>query len=570
MGSDEGSGPITQPPADGLVLVLLLDLALLVEDLSRGGEPARQPYARGLHEPAQVAVGNRANGLRPHPSGDRPGEVHDVPAPRGQQVERTLEPSGERQVRQPEHPDEDRQWQHPQQRGQAVVLEHRHDGGSLLVVALRPPMTLGGAFAGRRRVPMTGARERRHQDVEPRQSRTPAEVEVVVPAVQRSSNIPIRCHASREINIAHVETNRTSSTRSYCPWSISPGPAAACTGDRTGPRTGRPPGGGAAPPSPRPWARRRRRARRASDRRLDEPRHRIGFERGVVVKDQEVVGGPRGGDLERRADRSGQASAFGGDDAPVAERLPEQVRTRRSTRRRPRRRPSADRSVRRATTGTRGAIRRRPVRRGRPRPRARVQEGFRWTIQSCDALPRGAEPSRPGPRTSGRGAHRPPSHVAPTSAQRLRAAASSCRLLRRRACGPQSSACGRLPACGRLLACGRLASRGLLTCGRLPACGRLLACGRLASRGLLACGRLPACGRLLACGRLPRRGLLRAAACGGGLPACGRLAAAVFLRPRACERRSSACGRLAGRRLLAAVGLPGCCHAALPSRFPWI
>jgi len=95
--------------------------------------------------------------------------------------------------------------------------------------------------------------------------------------------------------------------------------------------------------------------------------------------------------------------------------------SRRSKRRRSPPRPCGDTSARRAPTGIRGAIRRRPVRRGRPRPRAQAQKGFRWTIQSCDALPRGAEPSRPGPRTSGRGAHRPPSHVDPTSAQRLRA-----------------------------------------------------------------------------------------------------------------------------------------------------
>jgi hypothetical protein len=37
-----------------------------------------------------------------------------------------------------------------------------------------------------------------------------------------------------------------------------------------------------------------------ADRRLDETRHRIGVERGVVVQHQEVVGGPRRGDLERR------------------------------------------------------------------------------------------------------------------------------------------------------------------------------------------------------------------------------------------------------------------------------
>ena len=44
--ADERGGPITEPPANGRLLVLLVDLALLVEDLSGGGEPSWQPHSR--------------------------------------------------------------------------------------------------------------------------------------------------------------------------------------------------------------------------------------------------------------------------------------------------------------------------------------------------------------------------------------------------------------------------------------------------------------------------------------------------------------------------------------------
>ena len=64
-----------------------------------------------------------------------------------------------------------------------------------------------------------------------------------------------------------------------------------------------------------------------ADRRFHETRHRVGVEGGVIVQYQEVVGGPRRGDLERRTDRARQtAVTVGCDDAPVAERLPQEVR----------------------------------------------------------------------------------------------------------------------------------------------------------------------------------------------------------------------------------------------------
>ncbi len=327
MRADERSGPVTQPAADGLGFVLFLDLALLVEDLSRRGEPAGQPHTGGLHEPAQLTIRDRAHGLRPHPSGDRPGEMHDVPAPCGQQVERTLEPSGERQVHQAEHPDEDRQRQHPQQRRQPVVLEHRHDGRPLLVVPLGPPMTLGGAFAGRRRVPVTGARERRHQHVESREACAPAEVEILVPAVQslveQSDPLPRVArdqHRARRdaqhldhaielplIDLARLQ-RRVRVTEPIRGTADLPEQPRFLPVDDLGPDDADV-------------------LHAHADRRLDETRHRIGIERGVVVQYQEVVGGSRRGDLERRAYRSGQtAVAVGDDDAPVAQCLPEQVR----------------------------------------------------------------------------------------------------------------------------------------------------------------------------------------------------------------------------------------------------
>ncbi len=247
-------------------------------------------------------------------------------------------------------------------------------------------------------------------------------------------------------------------------------------------------------------------------------------------------------------------------------------------RRRPRPRPCADRSVRRAPTGIRGAIRRRPVRRGRPRPRARAQKGFRWTIQSCDALPRGAEPSRPGPRTSGRGAHRPPfTRRSDERSALARRGLTSCRLLRER------------PACGRPSSCARPACEPRSSC-EPPACEPRSSCEPPACELRSSCGP-PACERRSSCER-PASGELRSScepqACvrrsSCARPACVRPSSSepracvrpssceppASSEPRACERPSSCEPPACVRRSSSGRGLPGCCHAALPSRFPWI
>ena len=465
-------------------------------------------------------------------------------------------------------PDEDRQRQHPQQRRQAVVLEHRHDGGSLLVVALRPPMTLGRTFAGRRRVPVTGARERRHQHVEPREAGAPAEVEILVPAVQTLVEQPDPLpRVARDQHGARRDAQHLDHPIEL--------PLIDLARLQRRVRVTEPIRGATdLPQQPRLLPVHDLGSDDAdvlhahADRRLDETRHRIGVERGVVVQHQEVVRGPRRGDLERRADRSGEtAVAVGGDDAPVAQRLPEQDPTsRRSMRRRPRPRPSAGRSARRAPTGIRGAIRRRPVRRGRPGPRARVQKGFRWTIQSCDALPRGAEPSRPGPRTSGRGAHRPPSHVGPTSAQRLRAAGLRAAVFLR-AAGLRAAvffrAAGLRRAAVFLRAAGLRAAVFFRAAGLRRAAVFLRAAGLRAAVFFRAAGfgeprsscELPA--------SAPRSSSVRPASCEPR--ACERRSSC---EPRACERPSScerpACGPRSSCEPWSSWLLPCCPPFAFP------
>ena len=168
----------------------------------------------------------------------------------------------ERQVHQSEQADHDRQRQHPQQRRQAVVLEHRHDGRSLLVVALGPTVPLGRTLAGRRRVTVTGAREWRHQHAEPGEPGTPAEVEILVVG-DRDARRTARPAATPRARSAWRTSKRTAPrSRGRTGPGRSLRSAAACTDDRTGRPTCRPRGATVARPSRRPSGRRPRRARR--------------------------------------------------------------------------------------------------------------------------------------------------------------------------------------------------------------------------------------------------------------------------------------------------------------------
>jgi hypothetical protein len=108
--------------------------------------------------------------------------VQEVPPPGRQEVEGVLEPPRQDQVEHPGHAEDHVDGQEPQQREDAVVLEHRGQRGALGVVAGAPGWLLLGPLAATGRVPVASGRERRHEYTEAGQARPPAEVQIVVVA----------------------------------------------------------------------------------------------------------------------------------------------------------------------------------------------------------------------------------------------------------------------------------------------------------------------------------------------------------------------------------------------------
>ena len=184
-----GRAPRQRAPE--LLVVELLQT--LVQELLRALEPPREPE-RGRHERPDLAIGHRADGLGPDPPAERPRQVQEVPPPGGQEVEGVLEPPRQDQEEHPGHAEHHVDGQEPQQREDAVVLEHRGQRGALGVVAGAPGGLLLGPLAASGRVPVAGGRERRHEHPEAGQARPPAEVQVVVVAgealVERPRPLP--------------------------------------------------------------------------------------------------------------------------------------------------------------------------------------------------------------------------------------------------------------------------------------------------------------------------------------------------------------------------------------------
>ena len=173
---------------------------------------------------------------------------------------------------------------------------------------------------------MTGARERRHQHVESRETCPPAEVEILVAGVQPlvEQTRPLPCvprdqHGARRdaqdldhpVELPLIDLSRLQ----WCVRMAEPvgGPADVSEEPRLVPVDDL---GTHHPDVLDPHA----------DRRLDEARHGVGVESGVVVQHQEVVRLASGGDLERGAHRSREAAIlFGRDDPSFAERLGEEL-----------------------------------------------------------------------------------------------------------------------------------------------------------------------------------------------------------------------------------------------------
>src|SRR6266511_3803531 len=110
----------------GLVAVELLVEGLLTTEQGRGHlQPPAKADALRRHVPADGPVGDGAHGLGPDPAADGPGEVQEVPPPCRHHLPGLLEPPAEGVQDGLPGGLEGVQGEQPQQREQAVVLQHR-------------------------------------------------------------------------------------------------------------------------------------------------------------------------------------------------------------------------------------------------------------------------------------------------------------------------------------------------------------------------------------------------------------------------------------------------------------
>ena len=175
-------------PYPGGRLRLVVESCLLLagkQRLASRRRPSPEAVAGGRHVPADLSVGHCSNRLRPDPSGDRSGQVGEIPAPSGDHLVGVAEPPGGGHDGHPSHGLHGIQGQHPHQGEQAVVLEQAGEGGALPPISdLRPAMGMKVALAPERGLPVPGLGLRGHQHPESRQPGAPAEVEILMVRVE--------------------------------------------------------------------------------------------------------------------------------------------------------------------------------------------------------------------------------------------------------------------------------------------------------------------------------------------------------------------------------------------------
>ena len=168
---------------DRFALVRLVDRALLLQDAFGRREPPGRPHARRFHEPSERVIADPAGLLHAPSSRNGAGEMRDVPPPGRDDVERLLEPAGDREVDDADHPHQEGCGHEPGERQEPVVLEHRRDRGTILLV---PSARAAVAVIGRsrRRPGDAHPRQRRHHHSVSGDPDPPAEVEIGMRTVE--------------------------------------------------------------------------------------------------------------------------------------------------------------------------------------------------------------------------------------------------------------------------------------------------------------------------------------------------------------------------------------------------
>jgi hypothetical protein len=188
MRPDQRGRPIAETPLDRFAFVGLVDRALLLEDAFGRREPTRRSETGRLHETPQRAVTGPPGLLDTPAPRQRAREVREVPPPARGDIQCFLESTAEREVGDADRAHQERSRQDPQQRQEPVVLEHRGDRGTVLLVPLAAARTAGRCAAAslfaRRLLADPHARERCHQDAVAGDPHAPAQVQVRVRAIE--------------------------------------------------------------------------------------------------------------------------------------------------------------------------------------------------------------------------------------------------------------------------------------------------------------------------------------------------------------------------------------------------